>query len=196
MNENGEKMKTEQITKTSDEMANLKKIAEISNNVHFEIDDLEICSASEDHVKEIAELWANLATIQRLNLPERYSFQGEGKNWQEFVRRKIEKKQNLLLVIKKKGEYEVRGFLYLQSITLPLSDFILKGVIEDIYTKPQYRKQKLATKLLNTALDWANSQNIKQVDFISFERAKDLNGFYNNFSGQQKDNVELKLINL
>lgn len=194
MNEKGENMKTELTSQVGEEMANLKKASEINNNVCVEIGELEVSSATEEHVKEIAELWANLATIQRLNMPERYSFEGEGKNWQEFVRRKIEKKQNLLLVIKKKGEYEVRGFMYLQNIMLPLSDLVLKGVVEDIYTKPQYRKQGLATKLLNVALDWAAKQNTKQVDFILLERAKDLSGFFNAFAKQQTNDVELKSV--
>ena len=161
-----------------DEIAKLKKVSEINNQVFSTIDDLVICSAENSCVKEIAELWANLASIQQISHPEKYSFQKEDKNWQAFVRKKLEKKNNLLLVAHDKGKVEVKGFLYLQTITLPSSDLILKGVIEDLYIKPQHRRQDIATKLLDVAMDWAEKQNIKQVELISLTSAKDLSLFY------------------
>ena len=146
-----------------DLLANLKKVNEINNQVYFEFGDLVVCSANENHVSEVAELWANHATIQQINAPGRYAFKAEGKDWRAFVRKKIDKKNNLLLVVHKKGEKEVMGFLYLQTITLPSSELVLKGVIEDVYTKPQHRKQGIATKLLNVALEWACNEHIKHV---------------------------------
>jgi GNAT superfamily N-acetyltransferase len=196
MNEKGENMKVENMSQSSEELANLKNVNQIDNSFHAEIGDLEITSAKEEHINELAELWANLATIQRLNMPDRFSFEGEGKNWREFVKKKIDRKQNLFLVIKKKGEYEVRGFLYLQSIKLPMSELILKGIIEDVYIKPQYRKQGLASLLMNAALDWSSQHNIKQVDCITFEKAKDLNGFVNSFSSEYKGDVDFKLVTI
>ena len=177
-----------------DELANLKKISEINNNLHKEFKDLVICNASENHVNEVAELWANLACIQQVFAPDRFSFKSEGRDWRTFVRRKLEKTNNLLLVAYKKDSNEIKGFLYLQSITIPLSDLILKGVIEDIYTKPQHRKQKIATQLLNVAIDWATEQNIKEIDLILIEKAKALSNFYTNFSKKIKKDIKLELL--
>src|SRR3989338_1042970 len=101
-------------TSTPDKLANLKNINELDNNVSFTEGNLVISTASEEHVKEIAELWANLATIQQIYAPERYNFLPEGKDWRAFVRRKMEKNHNLLLVAYDKGSAEIKGFLYLQ----------------------------------------------------------------------------------
>ena len=178
----------------ADELANLKKVSEVSNIFTQVHEDLVICNADENHVKEIAELWANLAGIQQISLPSRYSFQQEGKDWQSFVRKKLNKSNNLLLVAQKKGEYEVRGFLYLQTITIPSSDLILKGIIEDIYTKPQYRKQNIATLLLNASLEWASLQNVKKIDLISITKAKDLLEFYLQYVKRANSEVNLELV--
>ncbi len=178
---------TESITK-------LKNIHEINNSVYFEFGDLVICSANESHVSEIAELWANHSSIQQLNAPERYIFKGEGKDWQAFVRRKIDKKNNLLLVAHRKGLKEILGFLYIQTITLPASELVLKGVIEDIYTKPQHRKLGIATKLMNVGFEWAVNEKIKQIDFVALRNIKGLSDFYSKFSQQSKSNLDLTLL--
>ena len=148
---------------SKDELAKLKRVGDINNLIERFYDDLVICTANENHAKELAELWANLAAVQQIIAPERFNFAPEGKDWQSFVRKKISKKNNLLLVMHKKDDVEIRGFLYLQTVTIPSSDLILKGIVEDIYTKPQYRRQEVAFKLLDTATHWAQSQNIKQI---------------------------------
>ena len=175
-------------------LANLKKVNEINNQLYVEFDDLVVCSAKENHVSEVSELWANHASIQQLNAPGRYAFKAEGKDWQSFVRRKIDKQNNLLLVIHKKGEKEIMGFLYLQTITLPSSELVLKGVIEDIYTKPQHRKQNIATKLLKIVVEWACDEHIKQVDFVSLPNIKGLSEFYFRFLKQFKLDLNLTLL--
>lgn len=172
------KSETKQEITNNEALANLKKISAIDNYIEQTFEDLVICSANESHVKEIAELWANLACVQQIFAPERYNFVSEGKDWNSFVRKKLSKKNNLLLVMHKKGDIEVRGFLYLQTVTLPSSDLVLKAVIEDVYTKPQYRKQEVATKMLNIAVDWALSQNIKHIDLISLAKTQDPSNFY------------------
>ena len=149
----------------------------------------------ESHIPEIAELWANHASIQQIFAPQKYSFKTEGKDWRTFVRKKLEKENNLLLVVHKKDDKEVRGFLYLQTITLPSSNLILKAVIEDIYTKPQYRKQKVASKMLDVAMDWAISQGIKQVDIISMISTKGVTEFFNSFLKEFKKDVKLEVVN-
>lgn len=176
----------------SDELANLKKIDEINNEIEKQFDDLVLCTANESHVRELGELWANLACVQQIAAPDRFDFVAEGKDWQVFVRKKLAKKNNLLLVAHKSGETEVRGFLYLQTVTIPSSDLILKGIIEDIYTKPQYRKHGLATKMLDLALEWASKQNVKHVDFILLTPA--LSEFYSKISKKIKKNVNLELL--
>lgn len=182
---------TEQI----DELARLKKVSDVDNFICCNFEDLIVTTASESHIKEISELWANLASIQQLCAQERYSFKFEEKDWQLFVRKKLNKKNNLLLVTYEKGKTEIKGFLYLQTITLPSSDLILKGIIEDIYTKPQYRKQGIAAKLLDVALRWAFSQNIKHVDLVSLSKAKDLSAFYQKVLNNKNRNVNLELVN-
>ena len=189
-----ESKKNTSSTTVIDELANLKKITEVDNYIKRDFGDLVITAADESHVKEIAELWANLASIQQVFAPERYSFRAEGKDWQQFVRNKLAKKNNLLLVMQKRGDYEVRGFLYLQTITLPSSDLIVKGIIEDIYTKPQYRKQDVASNMLDVALDWTISHNIKQVDLISLSNTKGLIDFYSNFLKRFKKDIKLELL--
>ena len=179
---------------SENELANLKRVSEIDNQVNLIFDDLVISSATEKHIKEIAELWANLASIQQISLPGRYDFKKEEKDWQTFVRNKLSKNHNLLLVTHKKDENEIKGFLYLQTITIPSSDLVLKAVIEDIYTKPQYRRLNIASKLLDIALDWSLGQNIKQVDFISLVNAKDLSSFYLNFLKKFKKDISLDLV--
>lgn len=179
---------------SENELANLKRVSEIDNQVNLIFDDFVISSATEKHIKEIAELWANLASIQQISLPGRYDFKKEEKDWQTFVRNKLSKKHNLLLVTHKKDENEIKGFLYLQTITIPSSDLVLKAVIEDIYTKPQYRRLNIASKLLDIALDWSLGQNIKQVDFISLVNAKDLSSFYLNFLKKFKKDISLDLV--
>ena len=181
-------------TSKPDKLANLKNINDMDNNISFTDEDLVVCTADESHVKEVAELWANLASIQQIYAPERYNFLPEGKDWRAFVRRKMEKNHNLLLVAHNKNEYEVKGFLYLQSVTLPSSDLVLKGVIEDIYTKPQYRRQDLASTMLTTALKWALKQKIKQVDLISLTRSNDLIQFYLKFIKESKIGINFDLI--
>ena len=179
---------------TTDELANLTKISDVDNYISTLDENLVISTANETHVKEIAELWANLASIQQLNAPERYDFKCEKKDWHEFVLHKLFKKHNLLLVAHNKDEYEVKGFLYLQTITLPSSEFILKGVIEDIYTKPQYRREGIASKLLDVAMKWAQTQNIKQVDLISITKAKDLLEFYLKYIKKTKTEINFDLV--
>ena len=179
---------------SSDELANLKSINELDNNISFTEGDLVVCTASEEHVKEIAELWANLASIQQMYAPERYNFIPEGKDWRAFVRKKMEKNHNLLLVAHDKNSTEIKGFLYLQAITLPSSDLVLKGIIEDIYTKPQYRRQDIASVLLNVSVLWALKQNIKQIELISLTRSNDLIQFYIRFIKGSKLDIKLDLV--
>lgn len=187
-------MLTNQKNKTNhNELANLKRVAEVNNFIEKNFDDLVIKTADESHVKELAELWANHACVQQIFAPQRYDFRSEGKNWQIFVSKKLLKQNNVLLVAQKKGEYEVRGFLYLQTVTIPSSDLILKGIIEDIYTKPQYRKQGLALKMLEVALEWASAQNIKQVDLISLD-SKGLSEFYSKALSKTKSELSLNLL--
>lgn len=178
----------------TDELANLKKISDVDNYISTLMDDLVISTANEVHIKEIAELWANLASIQQLNAPERYDFKGDKKDWREFVAVKLSKKHNLLLVAHDKDQYEVKGFLYLQAVTIPSSEFILKGVVEDIYIKPQYRRETIASKLLDVAMQWAESQNIKQIDLITITKAKDLLNFYLKYIKHTKCGVTLDLV--
>ncbi len=180
----------------SDELANLKNINEVNNFISRDFSDLRICTAGEEHVKEIAELWANLASVQQIFAPERYNFKAEGQDWQSFVRRKLAKKHNLLLVAHKINDVEVKGFLYLQTIVIPSSDLILKGVIEEIYTKPQYRKQGIASKLLNISLEWSLSQSIRQIDFVSLSDTKGAIDFYQNFLKGFKTTLNLELLQI
>ena len=177
-----------------DELAKLKKISDLDNTVSVNIGELVISSADTSHVKEIAELWANLAAVQQLIAPERYSFKLEEKNWQSFVSKKLSKKNNLLLVAHNKDDNELRGFLYLQSITIPSSDLLLKAVIEDVYTKPQYRKQGIALKLLDVAVNWAYSQNIKQIDFVSLSKLKSSLNLYEKFTKSLDKSLNFELV--
>ena len=179
---------------SKDELANLKRVSEIDNSIKKEFGDLIISNANESHVKEIAELWANLASVQQIFAPQRYNFKAEGKDWQAFVQRKITKKNNLLLVAHDKGNVEVKGFLYLQTVTIPSSDLILKGVVEDIYTKPQYRKQSIAHKMFEVSLEWAQRQNIKQIDLIMLANTKDLSAFYAKTLNKIKKDINLELV--
>ena len=178
----------------SDELANLKNINELDNNISFIEGNLVVSTANEEHVKEIAELWANLATIQQIYAPDRYNFLPEGKDWRAFVRRKMEKTHNLLLVAHDKNEHEIKGFLYLQAITIPSSNLVLKGVIEDIYTKPQYRRQDIASTLLKVSIAWSLKQNIKQLELISLTRSNDLIQFYLRFIKESKQDINLDLV--
>ena len=178
----------------SDELAHLKNINDLDNKVNFTEDNLVICTANGSHVKEIAELWANLASIQQMYAPERYNFLPEGKDWQVFVRRKMEKNHNLLLVAHNKNETEIKGFLYLQAITIPSSDLVLKGVIEDLYTKPQYRRQNIASALLNVTISWSLKQNIKQIELISLTKSNDLIQFYLRFIKESKQEISFDLV--
>lgn len=178
----------------SDEVANLKRVSDIDNFISRTFNNLIINNASDNHVKEIAELWANLATIQQIISPARYNFKLEGKDWQVFVRKKLSKNNNLLLVAHDNNSSEIKGFLYLQTVTLPLSNLILKGVIEEIYTKPQHRKAGIANKLLEVAIEWANSQNVKQIDFIAPAESRDLIGFYSKTLNELNKNVNLELV--
>ena len=180
----------------SDELANLKKIDEVENFISCDFDTLRVCTANEEHVKEVAELWANLASIQQVFAPDRYNFIPEGKDWRAFVRRKLAKSHNLLLVAHEIGSAEVKGFLYLQAIVIPSSDLVLKGVIEDIYTKPQYRKQSVASKMLNVSLDWACKQNIKQIDFVTLSNTKGIADFYLRFLKGFKPDINMELLRI
>lgn len=177
-----------------DNIAALKKVTDIDNYVNCEYEDLIISSAKEEHIREVAELWANLASVQQIFAPHRYNFKAEGKDWQLFVKKKLSKKNNLLLVTHANNDTEIRGFLYLQTVTLPSSDLVLKGIIEDIYTKPQYRQQKTASNLLEASLNWALRQKVKHVDLIALTRTKDLLEFYLSFINQFKKNIDLKLL--
>lgn len=178
------------------ELAKLVNISQIQNYICKNYGELVISSANESHINELGELWANHAAIQQLSAPDRYDFKFVKQDWREFVRNKLNKKHHLLLVVQNKGEYEVKGFLYLQIITIPSSELVLKGVIEDIYTKPQYRKQGIATKLLDTAVDWSIKNCIKQIDLISLENAKDVSEFYNKFLTSRSKDISLGIITL
>ena len=177
-----------------DKMADLMTVSEVDNFVHVVENDLVISTADESHVRETAELWANLATIQQIYAPERYNFAPSGKDWRAFVRSKMEKEHNLLLVAHDKGEVEIKGFLYLQTITIPSTNLVLKGVIEDIYTKPQHRKKNIAASLLKVALLWAEKQKIKQVDLITISKSNDLIQFYLKFIKEYKNDIDLQLV--
>lgn len=190
--ENSVDMNTENLIER-EELAQLKKINDINNFTEKQFGDLVICTANESHIKEIAELWANLATVQQMFAPERYNYSAEDKNWRIFVAKKLSKTNNLLLVAKNKGEYEIKGFLYLQTITIPSSDLVLKAVIEDIYTKPQYRKQNIGSMMLDVAIDWAKKHNIKQIDLITSLQIKDLSEFYSKVVKKISSGINLEL---
>ncbi|GEM_PF-3334234 len=181
---------------SSDELARLTKISEINNVIEHEFGEIIIHTVNQTVIKELGELWANLASVQQLSDSNRYNFFTERKDWQQFVRNKVEKKNNLLLVARKKNDNEVRGFLYLQTITLPSSDLVLKGVIEEIYTKPQYRKQRIASQMLEVALDWAAKQNIKQIDLVTLEKANVLSSFYEKALNKIKFDINIDLLKL
>lgn len=187
------------MTETSymtEQVIQLKNINDIDKDVYFEFGDLIISSVKEEHMSELAELWANHATIQQIFAPNRYNFRFEGKNWRDFVRRKMDKNQNLLLVATKKGSPEVVGFLYFQSLTIPPSDFIVKGVIEDIYTKPHHRKQSIATNMLKSAMTWAEKHNILSVDVVSMTTTPNISDSIKRLINRSKQNVNLELINI
>jgi len=179
-----------------DKIANLKNISEIDNKISEEVNDFVISTASEEHVPELAELWANHATIQQIFAPERYNFKFEGKNWRDFVKRKMAKGHNLLLAVTKKGNMEVKGFIYLQTVTLPSSNLVLKGVIEDLYTKPQHRKKGIATMLLSTAMSWGEKNGIKHIELVSPNNTKEMMKFYKNFVDKSKHNIHLELVTI
>ena len=181
---------------TQEDVAKLIKTPDINNTFYHEFDDLLIETANETHKKEIAELWANLAAIQQIVLPERYSFKGHSKQWYLLVEQKLTKKHHLLLSAHIKNQDEIKGFLYLQTVTLPSSNLILKCMIEDLYTKPQYRKQGIATKLLNCALEWVEKMNIRHVDLISTTKSRDLSFFYLNYLKVFNGNIKAELITL
>lgn len=176
------------------ELAKLINISQIQNYICKNYGELEISSANESHINELGELWANHAAIQQLSAPDRYDFKFVKQDWREFVRSKLNKKHHLLLIAQNKGEYEVKGFLYLQIITIPSSELILKGVIEDIYTKPQYRKQGIARMLLETAVEWTMNNSIKNIDLITLNNAKDLSEFYSKFLQNPQNKVNLELV--
>ena len=177
-------------------LAQLKSVEQIDNLVHVIEDELVICSMNDNYISEVAELWANLAAIQQVQAPDRYSFKEEQKNWRVFVKNKMEKKQNLFLVVHSRNDLEIRGILYLQTITLPSSNFVLKGIIEDIYTKPQYRRQGIAKLMLNVAFNWAKKQKVKEVDLITLLHSKDLIQFYLKFIKESKLDINLDLLTL
>ena len=178
----------------SNKIASLKKVSDIDKNLCVVFGDLIITGAKEHHINEIAELWANHASIQQINSPERYNFKLEKSDWREFVKNKLNKKQNLLLVAHDKDNTEIKGFLYLQTITIPSSELILKAVVEDIYTEPQYRRQGIATKLLNVTLDFLSRHFIKQVDLITLINTPSLSEFYRKNVSNNKDNIHLEII--
>ena len=106
----------------------------------------------------------------------------------------MEKNHNLLLISHNKNSHEVKGFLYLQAITIPSSDLVLKGVIEDLYTKPQYRRQDIASTLMNVSIAWTLKQKIKQIDLITLTRSNDLIQFYLRYIKESKQGVNLDLV--
>ena len=177
-------------------LSNLKSLSEINNQVLVADEDLIISNPNQSHIRELSELWANLATVQQIYAPERYDFKSEEKNWQVFVKNKIEKQHNLLLVAQGKDSPEVKGFLYLQTITIPSSNLVLKAVIEDIYTKPQHRRGRIANKMLDIALNWAKMHNIKQIDLITLTRSKDLIQFYLKYIKETKLDINLELVTI
>ena len=181
---------------TLDELANLKKVSDINNYVNCQIGELVIESASPLHIKELSELWANLASIQQLVAPETYNFKNVEKNWQLLVSEKFLKNSNILLVAHNNNDNEIRGFLYMQTIKIPSSELVVKGVVEDIYTKPQYRKQGIASKLLDVALDWASKQHIKHVDLISLIKARDFLDFCLKYIKVSNTEVKLDLVTI
>ena len=175
-------------------IAGLKSVNELDKNISFTFENLIITNANESHINEIAELWANHASIQQIHAPARYNFKLEKSDWREFVKNKLNKKQNLLLVAHDKGSAEIKGFLYLQIITIPSSELILKAVIEDIYTKPQYRKQGIATRLLNVALDFSSKYSVKHVDLITLINTPSLSEFYRKNVSNNKKEVRLEIV--
>ena len=179
-----------------EQLSNLRNLSEINNRVEYSDEDLVISNPLESHIRELSELWANLATVQQIYAPERYDFRTEEKNWQVFVRDKMEKQHNLLLLAHGRDSSEVRGFLYLQTITIPSSNLVLKAVVEDIYTKPHHRRGSIARRMLDTALDWANNNNIKQVDLITLTRSKDLVQFYLKYIKESKCDINLELVTI
>lgn len=172
----------------------LKAVADLDKDIISVFGNLIVANADETQIKEIAELWANHASIQYLNAPEKYNFSIEKKDWKKFVTVKLEKRNNLLLVAHDQGKEEIKGFLYLQTVLMPSSELILKGVIEDIYTKPQYRRQSIASKLLDVAIEWCIKNSISQVDLVSLKNTKDLSEFFKYYRELNSSNVELELV--
>lgn len=181
-------------SKQAKSVAGLTNISDIDKNISATVGSLVITNANESHINEIAELWANHASIQQIYAPERYNFKLEKRDWREFVRNKLNKKQNLLFVAHDKDSSEIKGFLYLQTITIPSSELILKAIIEDVYTKPQYRRHGIATKLLNVALDFSSKYSIKQVDLITLINTRDLFEFYRKNVSNNKNDIRLEIV--
>lgn len=181
---------------SSDEIAKLKRVSDIDNFIERTFGDLIIKTVDKTHVKELAELWANLASLQQLYDSARYNFHSERKDWQVFVENKISKKNNLLLVAHKANNSEIMGFLYLQTIALPSSDIVFKGVLEDIYTKPQFRRQNVASNLIEVGLEWLQNQGIKQISLISLNNTKQLKLFYGNVFKKLNEEMSIELVTI
>lgn len=188
--------KMDSISSYKDKIADLTKVSDVDHNISFEFGNLIISNPKEEHIPELAELWANLATIQQLNNPVRYCFKREDKNWQNVVRHKMSKSQNLLLVATTKDSPEVKGFLYLQTVTIPSSDLIIKGFIEDLYTKPQHRRKGIAHKMLEVAMCWSKLHGFKQIELVSLLNSKDVISFYESFKQLQEKEIDLELVKL
>ena len=188
-------MKMEVNKTIKEDLANLTKISDVNNVVRVEFDDLVISTLTEEYIPETTELWANHATIQQIFAPDRYNFKFENKNWRDFVRGKLNKKHNLLLIATTKDSPEVKGFLYLQSVTIPSSDLILKGVIEDLYTKPQHRRKGIAMKLLEVAIKFAEENKIRSVEFVSMTNSKSVSDLHRKFISTTNYDVDFELVN-
>lgn len=56
-----------------------------------------------------------------------------------------------------------------------------KGELDSIYIEPNYRKQKVGTKLMERALDWFDKLNIHEMDIYIAEGNEQVFNFYEKF---------------
>ena len=63
------------------------------------------------------------------------------------------------------------------------------GEIDSLYVKPEYRKNRIGTKLIETSLDWIKSNNIKKIEINVAVGNEETFGFYSKFGFAPKTTI-------
>ena len=93
----------------------------------------------------------------------------------DFINQEINDKNMLFLIAEEK---EIAGYLLAKIENRPALKEKNLGLIDELYIKPNYRKQALGKQLTEKALEWFKEKNLKWTIVLTHEKDELANSYW------------------